>query len=72
MIQYIDFVSQESLSTHCGLVTTSLLLIRNILKAPERPGSKTSAHRTIIWNLFAQGFDLVIINLLSLLQKVNL
>ena len=68
--QHIDFGSQESPLTDCELATISLLLVRNILKAPEQPGSETQY--TIIWNLFSQGIDRVIINLLSLLQKVNL
>nr|CAH0101399.1 unnamed protein product [Daphnia galeata] len=69
----------------CELVSYLLLLIRNILHAPERPTSKNTDYdgdcgntsdypqqRQLLGVLFAQGFGQILIHLLSCSQKVIL
>ena len=74
------FPSQQPLSTDGSeSVNDSLLLIRNILHVPERPASspfaqnyvpECSQQNRVVWNLFVQGFDRLLINLLACPQKV--
>ncbi|XP_046633334.1 protein timeless-like isoform X2 [Daphnia pulicaria] len=58
-------------------VNDSLLLIRNILHVPERPlssifqnySNECSQQNRVVWNLFVQGFDRLLINLLASSHK---
>ncbi|XP_046458348.1 protein timeless-like [Daphnia pulex] len=80
ILNHLLHLSQkQSLSSDdCELVNHSLLLIRNILHAPERPcqiavgecqvsSTNTSAQQQnrILWNLYAQGLSHLLINLLG-------
>ena len=83
----------------CDSVSHALLLIRNILHAPERPSQTLqstdasiqpgtnnsqapsqsheystvvcSQQKRLLWNLFAQGLDRLLINLLTSPHKVQ-
>jgi hypothetical protein len=77
---FINFLlSQQPVSTEDSeSVNDSLLLIRNILHVPERPLSsifqnytnECSQQNRVVWNLFVQGFDRLLINLLASSHKV--
>ena len=79
-LYFTIFPSQQPLSTDGSeSVNDSLLLIRNILHVPERPASspfaqnyesECSQQNRVVWNLFVQGFDRLLINLLACPQKV--
>lgn len=63
----------------CDGINNCLLLLRNILHIPENrnssvniQGAHTSLQNQIIWNLFTQSIDKIIILLLSCPQKVNI
>ncbi|EFX87102.1 hypothetical protein DAPPUDRAFT_307154 [Daphnia pulex] len=84
ILNHLLHLSQKQLlsSDDCELVNHSLLLIRNILHAPERPcqiavgecqvSSTTSTQQQqqnrILWNLYAQGLSHLLINLLGCSQ----
>lgn len=62
----------------CDGINNCLLLLRNILHIPECRSSVSSSHlvhsclqNQIIWNLFTQSIDKIIIYLLSCQQKVS-
>lgn len=63
----------------CDTITNCLLLLRNILHIPETKSPSTngamvhsSMQNQIIWNLFTQSIDKVIIYLMSCPQKVSI
>lgn len=65
-------------SDQCDSINNCLLLIRNILHVPENkaPASNgalghTSMQNQIMWNLFTQNIDKIIIYLMSCPQKVS-
>lgn len=61
----------------CDGINNCLLLLRNILHVPEPknnancPATHISLQNQIIWNLFTQSIDKIIILLLSCPQKVS-
>jgi hypothetical protein len=80
LFDFINFLlSQQPVSTEDSeSVNDSLLLIRNILHVPERPlssifqnySNECSQQNRVVWNLFVQGFDRLLINLLASSHKV--
>lgn len=62
----------------CNSINNCLLLLRNILHIPENrtvnsncPATNSSMQNQIIWNLFTQSIDKIIIYLMSCPQRVG-
>ncbi|XP_057369817.1 protein timeless-like isoform X2 [Daphnia carinata] len=87
VVDQLSFCLTNPLTTRdCEFINYLLLLIRNVLYAPERPfnstkteewmhpmghdtGTNGSQQRRLIWVLFAQGFDQILLSLLTYSQK---
>ncbi|CAG9863160.1 unnamed protein product [Phyllotreta striolata] len=80
LLEHMKFIVEsysELNSEQCDSINNCLLLLRNILHVPEHkaPSSNgslchTSMQNQIMWNLFSQNIDKVIIYLMSCPQKV--
>lgn len=81
IMDHIKFIVESDLELnleYCESINNCLLLLRNILHIPEvksvqsSPLAHSSMQNQIIWNLFTQSIDKVIIYLISCPQKVSL
>lgn len=75
IMDHIKFFVESDLEMnieHCDSINNCLLLLRNILHIPETYSalSHSTMQNQIIWNLFRQSIDKVIIYLISCPQKV--
>lgn len=71
-IMYIIGKEPKLSPVHCDAINNCLLLLRNVLHSPEiknnfiqHNGQMTSMQNTIIWNLFIQGIDKVLLYLMT-------
>lgn len=72
-IKYILEKESKLSAAHCDAINNCLLLLRNILHIPEietsfkqhNNGQVTSMQNTIIWNLFIQGIDKLLLYLMT-------
>lgn len=71
-IKYILEKESKLSPAHCDAINNCLLLLRNILHSPEiennfmqHNGQMTSMQNTIIWNLFIQGIDKLLLYLMT-------
>lgn len=79
VMDHIKYIVEKDSSLNlqqCDSVNNCLLLLRNILHIPENkipncPLVRTCMQNEIIWNLFTQNIDKVIIYLMSCPQKVS-
>lgn len=76
IMDYIKFIIESDADInleYCESVNNCLLLVRNILHIPEvKNVQNSSLQNQIIWNLFTQSIDKVIIYLISCPQKVSI
>jgi timeless protein len=80
IMDHIKFIVESDLEMnleYCDSINNCLLLLRNILHVPEAktiqncPLAYSTMQNQIIWNLFTQSVDKVIIYLISCPQKVR-
>lgn len=80
IMDHIKFIVESDLEMnleYCDSINNCLLLLRNILHIPEVKSiqnnnlTHSSLQNQIIWNLFTQSIDKVIIYLISCSQKVS-
>lgn len=72
-------VEEENLDfEHCDSINNCLLLLRNVLHIPEKrmsmvscPLAYSSMQNEIIWNLFTQSIDKIMVYLITCPQKVT-
>ena len=54
----------------CDSINNCLLLLRNVLHIPETKSNHCTLQNQIVWNLFVQNIDKVLIHLMTCKQKV--
>lgn len=76
----VDFEQKTKLSKEqCTNISNSLLLLRNILHIPEEPSSHSpnysgpphAVQNQILWNIFSQSIDKVLIKLMIIPDAVS-
>lgn len=74
----VDSENKKKLtSDHCTNISNSLLLLRNILHIPEEPhgqvynGPPHAKQNQILWNIFSQSIDKILIKLMIIPDAVS-
>ncbi|XP_031342819.1 protein timeless-like isoform X2 [Photinus pyralis] len=78
VVDHIKYIAEQASNLNneqCESIHNCLLLLRNVLHIPENPfyyssTSPTSMQNYIVWNLFSQSMDKMLIYLITCPQKV--